>query len=383
MYRGLGRFLELGIATLLILLLVGPNVGAQGAGVVIGVGEVGPSLDPHATVIIGAQPLYRAVFDSLTVVDHKGNLSPALAVSWRAVDDTTWEFKLRSGVKFSNGETITASDVKFSFDRVLNPNNNLPVRTRVTDISAVSIVDPLTVRITTTQPFGLLPKVIVVIPIISAKYFTSVGPDEFGRKPVGTGAFVLVDFERGLFARLRARTDSWRGVPRSRELVLRVIPEAAVRVAALKSREIDVAVDFPTDNVADLKASGFKVTTGKSARMMNLPFKCNPPLNDKRVRLALNYAVDKASIVRNIFQGMATVSQGQLVSPGATGFSSKAKAYPYDPKKAQSLMKEANLSQGFTLKLAWAPGRYLNDKAVVDAIMGYLSAIGVKGVSQG
>jgi len=366
------------VAIIFLLLVSSGGTAQPRSGVVIGVAEMAATPDPFATITVGAQPVYWTVFDALTVVDPDGVLRPALASAWKPVSPTVWDFTVRAHVSFSDGSTMTANDIKASFDHVLSPQTPSPLRARINTIADVTVVDPNTVRITTRDPWALLPRAISIIPIVPAKVLSGGTPDAVARTPIGTGAFQLVDFDRESIARFRARTDSWRGVPRSSELLMRVIPDPAGRVAALKTGEIDIGVDVPSDNVAELRAVGRTIITGRPGRVMQFPLTCRSPLQDVRVRQALNYAIDKDAIAKNIFTGFADVAQGQLVTQGAMGFDPRLHAYPYDPTRAKALLAQAGYGSGLPLKVAFSPGRYENDSSVMDAVTGYWNKVGVQ-----
>jgi peptide/nickel transport system substrate-binding protein len=139
-----------------------------------------------------------------------------------------------------------------------------------------------------------------------------------------------------------------------------------------------VAIEISPDNVAELRSAGRKIVSGKSGRVMQFALMCKGPLQEKRVRQALNMALDLRTIIDSIYSGFADLSEGQLVTRGVFGFDTRVKAYPYDPDRARALLREAGYPNGFTLKMSFSPGRYLNDKILMEAAMGYWSKIGVK-----
>ncbi|MER3399508.1 MAG: hypothetical protein C4316_13455, partial [Chloroflexota bacterium] len=184
-------------------------------------------MDPHLDSTANSLPCYAQVFEKLVAADDKGNIVPVLAESWKPVSDTVWEFKLRSGVKFHNGQELTAADVKFSLERVLDPKTTSPWRGRIDRIGRVEVVDSLTVRIETSGPFSPLLQGLSVVDIIPARYFQEAGPQGFATAPVGTGPFVFKEWVRQERLVVTANGNYWRGRPALDEVVFRAIPADA------------------------------------------------------------------------------------------------------------------------------------------------------------
>lgn len=372
--------LTLALALAVVAATAAPTA-AQSGTLRIGMGVIpsnpDPAFDTHSLALF----VYNQMFDTLAVADDKGDLQPALLTSWRVLGDTlTWEFKLRDGVKFHNGEEWDAAALKFNLERYADPKVRSNWRTRTNEIARVDVVDRHTVNVVTKRPWAVLLKDLMVLGMVPPKYYAQVGLDGFSRAPVGTGPFKFKAYDKLSHLTLEAAGATWRGKPGVAEVVFRRLPEAATRVAALEAGEIDVAVDVPVEDVDRLKAKGlgFKAPTIAQPQIVILKSTVDSPLKDVRVRQAINYAVNKEAIVKNLLLGYGRVSRGQLVGPDAYGFHPELKAYPYDPERARKLLAEAGFANGFEINFDGTEGRYPKDKEVEEAIVGQLGNVGVR-----
>lgn len=370
--------------TLALLLLSGGVVLAQGAAstsrLVIGMPELGASLDPHRHLNRNSSPMFHAIFDGLTSQDAGGAVTPNLASSWEAVEPTRWRFTLRPGVTFSNGEALTAETVRYSIERVMNPDTGSILASNFPTLTGVEVVDELTVDVLTNQPDGLLPGLLsqlMIIPLSAAQHIDAEG---IITEPVGTGPYVLSQYDRGIVTVLTARADAWEDAPSVTEVRFQVIPDASVRASALRTGEIDIGTALTPDQVAELEGSAVQVADLPSGSILQLPLigHRGPPLSDKRVRQAINYAIDRGSIIEFIMGGYAQPAFGQLALEGANGFNPDVQGYTYDPERAKALLAEAGYANGFAMTIVAAEGRYTNDKQVIEAIAAYLQQVGIQ-----
>jgi peptide/nickel transport system substrate-binding protein len=309
---------------------------------VLAYGAIPTSTDPAYDTGAWAMDAYDAVFDTL-VVFRDGELKPSVAESWRAISDTEWEFKLRRDVKFQNGEPLNAAAVKFSLDRILNPANRIPWRSLIGSVTRVDAVDEYTVKVTTSAIEGTLPENLLVAYLVPPKYFLEAGRDRFAREPVGSGPFRFKETNPLTHFNISAWPESWRWGgkrPGVDEVSWRKLPEAATRVAAFQAREVDVVQGVPPEQAALLRRGGVTVVSQPIAQTLtiNLRNTWDTPLKHKKVRQALNYAIDKEAILKNILLGHGTLSQGQLVGADAFGFAPDLKTYPFDLQKAKQLL---------------------------------------------
>jgi peptide/nickel transport system substrate-binding protein len=388
--RPLGRPTRLASALVLaaVLGLAPHDAPAQQKPVVIVQSGEAATLDWHMHCDKNAHEPDRQIFDTLLRRNLKTlQLEGNLAESWRLLNDTTWQFKLRRGVKFHNGEPFDASAVKFSVERMLNPQQAAPGRTSIATIDRVEIVDPLTVNVITKTPFPLLPVRMSpghcgTVGIVPPKYVAQVGDAGFAVKPVGTGPYKLVEWVKDDRLVLEANKDYHRGAPAIDRLVFRPVPELTTRVAALLSGQADLVSDVPPDQVGKVKASGvarIEVSTlGGFIIMMKITNYLMPgPWQDVRVRKAINHAIDMDTIIKTVLEGYGQVL-GVPLEKEAFGFNPNIKWYGYDPERAKALLREAGHPNGFEMTLHVPNRRYMNDIEVVQAMAQMLAKVGIK-----
>ena len=293
------------------------------------------------------------MYDSLLHKTPKLQYEPSLATEWRAIDDTTWEFKLRKGVKFHSGDLLSAEDVKFTFERVLNPETKSPQIGNVRAVKEVKVIDEHTVQLVTDKPFPLLLERMVFFPIMPKKYFEKVGAQAFAEQaPSGTGPYKFVEWKRDQYLRLERFEEHWRGPASIKTFIIRVIPETATQVAELKTGGVDIVRSLPPDLMPDLKANpNTYVSTAPILRthFVSLDMR-HPPFDNKLVRQAANYAIDRQAIIEKLMGGLGQVVP-TVINPMAFGYDPSIEAYGYDPKKAKDLLKQAGYPDGFDITL--------------------------------
>ena len=373
---------------LAVLAWPGSDAPAQQRPVVVVQSGEAATLDWHMHCDKNAHEPDRQIFDTLLRRNLKTlQLEGNLAESWRLLNDTTWQFKLRRNVKFHNGEPFDAAAVKFSIERMLDPKQAAPGRTSIATIDRVEIVDPLTVNVITKAPFPLLPVRMSpghcgTVGIVPPKYVAQVGDAGFAIKPVGTGPFKFVEWVKDERLVLEANKDYHRGAPAIDRLVFRPIPELTTRVAALLSGQADLVSDVPPDQVAKVKASGVArtevSTLGGFVIMMKITNHLMPgPWQDVRVRKAMNHAIDMPTILKTVLEGYGDIL-GVPLEKEAFGFNPNIKWYAYDPERAKTLLREAGHPNGFELTLHVPNRRYMNDIEVVQAMAQMLGKVGIK-----
>jgi peptide/nickel transport system substrate-binding protein len=382
------RSLALALAGAIIALLFAPaQLGAQSAGGIdpnaglsVGAGDLNPVLDPQLEISANGQHYKMAVFDGLTYIDARSELQPALATLWRRVSPTVWEFKLRSGVRFSNGDPLTSKDVVFAIRRILEPETKSILAGRIATVQKAEAVDDLTVRISTAAPDPLLPRRVSSVYVTDADAFQKANPRDPRAQFAGTGPFRVVEFQKDQQLFMERVETSWRGRPNLAKIVMRAMPEVSTRVAALQSGQIDVIQNLPADQISPLRASGFNVVHALAGRTCNLMLntRYGGPLGNPLVRQALNYAIDKESIVKNILHGIGAVAQGQVVGPDGFGHDKGVGAYPYDPGKAKALLAQAGYPSGFSQRFVGSKGIFEGDLVAEQVLVGMLQEVGVK-----
>ncbi|HXH82271.1 MAG TPA: ABC transporter substrate-binding protein [Candidatus Tectomicrobia bacterium] len=335
------------------------------------------TLDPHMHFERVGILVNINMFDSLLHKNTKLEYEPSLATSWKAVNDTTWEFKLRKGVRFHNGDLLTAEDVKYSFDRVLDKTKKSPQYGNIRAIKEARIVDPDTVHLVTEKPYPLLLERVVFFPIVPKKHVEKVGDQAFGESAtVGTGPWKLVEYKRDQYIRLEAFDQHWRGKPAFRFLVFRGVPEIATQVAELKTGGVDIIRNVSADLVPELKAhSQTYVSSTPILRTHYVALDMrHPPFDKKLVRQAANYAIDREAIVQKMMAGLGRVVP-TVVHPAAFGHDPSVTPYPYDPKKARELLAQAGHPNGVEITLHSA---FVEFRPVFEAICQMLTEVGIK-----
>lgn len=318
--------------------------------------------------------------DPLIRRDSQGKLVPGLSESWRLVDDTTWEFKLRKGVKFHNGEPFNAAAVKFAFERILDPKQNYGLKVRLGSLNGVQVVDEYTVRLTTASPFPLLPfGMFQILMGPPPGYFKQVGEEGIIQRPVGTGAWRVVEFQPNKHLILEANPDFWDGRPKMDRAVIRHIPESSTRLAALKAGEVVLVDAVPIDLVPSITRGDFKVVSGKIPGGVVLTFNLldEGPVKDRRVRQAIDYAIDREAIFKNVLKGYGAILDGQIPSKGTVGYNPRLKATPYDPKEAKKLLEEAGYGSGLSITLNGPSGTFPGDSEILLLVSAQLRKVGI------
>src|SRR5713101_2520526 len=383
---------------------------ASGQELKVGLSAEPSAMDPHFHNLTPNNSLLRHIFDRLTQQDENQAVGPGLALSWRNVDDTTWEFKLRPGVKFTDGSELTANDVIYSFcraPRIESSPSSFAIYSRA--VTGMTAPDPLTLMVTTSGPYPLLPSEASTIFVLSAKA-NGAGPVTFDRQEckgvgtfpkteafnagtaaIGTGPYKLVRFTKGDRIVLERNDGYWGEKPAWQRVVFRPITSAGPRVAALLAGDVDLIENVPIQDLARIRANpDFKVVQGLSARVVYLHFDYvdepvpgvadtggKNPYRDKRVREAISKAVDRDAIVARIMGGVA-VPAGELLPPVLFGANQDMKVPKVDAEAAKKLLAEAGYPNGFSLVLATPNDRYVNDAMIAQAVAQMLTRAGLK-----
>lgn len=337
------------------------------------------SLDPQATTVSASENAGVPIVERFVKYDYEVNDNvPVLAAEWSSIDDLTWEVKLREGVTFTNGEPLNAEAAKFSIERIMTMTH-VTGQELAREGLAVEIVDDLTIRLTTKEPYPFLIYELGRVSIVPPKYVTEVGDAEYGLKPIGTGPFILEEWVRGDHVTLVRNDEYWGEPAKLDKVVFRAIPEASSRTAALQTGEVDIITLVSISDLATLEENeALQVLGAMSNRSVFVRTDtADPRLADKRVRQAFNYAVDKELLIEALLAGYGEVLDAQPVGSHILGYNENVAAYPYDPDKAQALLEEAGFDFDTPLVLYTPTGRYAADKEISEAIAGMLSEVGV------
>jgi peptide/nickel transport system substrate-binding protein len=374
------RGMKLFVFLLPVFLLFGGMAFAAPKDTVVIAQGVDPStLDPQDHYETPAFNVLLNVYETLFLRDDEMKLQPMLATYSKLINDTTWEFGLRKGIKFHNGEEFNAAAVKYSLERIADPKNKLKQTTLQGIITKVDMLDDYTVRVITSKPYPYLDSQLGHIGAIMAPKHTQEKGKGISSSPVGTGPYKFVRWVKDDQLSLEANEKYWRGAPKIKKIIFRPIPEATTRVAGLQTQELDVIVNIPPhlSRLMDWKGRS-AVAKVPSSRVifMGIDTTKGGAVANKKVRQAISHAIDLDTIIKKVLEGNA-IKQGVPFTKYHFGYDPNIKPNSYDPEKAKKLMAEAGYPKGFDLTLNSPNGRYLNDKEVAEAVVGYLRKAGI------
>ena len=347
------------------------------AKVVVGLNSDVRNFDPVNTLDTTTDRVITHIYEYLFVRDHEMKIIPLLAESGRPVDDLSWEVKLRKNVAFSDGEPFTAETVKANIEYIVKKENNSARRVRIDLVKSVTVVDEHTVRIATEKPFPTLLEGLTEIYMASTKAIKA-GPKILTDKPIGTGPYKLQEWRREQSVTLVRNDAYWGPKPQIATIEFRIIPEVMARVSALLAGEIHLTPDVPPQSMDQVAKSGTtEIRSVAGRRVIFLAFNAVAPgpLQDVRVRQAINLAVDVDKIIRTVMEGNAKRMVGPL-SVISRHLDPKLKPYPLDLAKAKALLQAAGYA-GAPITLHTPNGRYLKDKEAAQAIADQLTQAGI------
>ncbi len=375
------------LSTLLILsalLTLGAIAVAQGGTsqtVTIALTDDPPSGDPHKTRGSNGGHLLFNLYDGLVALSgDMTEVTPALATSWERIDDQTWSFTLREGVQFHNGEPFNAETVRYSIERILDPDA-VRFNTDYKQIGDVDIIDDYHVVIHTLTPDPNFLAKITSLHMVPQVYTASVSEEEFSANPVGTGPYRFVEWKLGQSLVLEANDDYWDGRPTVDRLVFRPIPEASTRLAELQAGTVDIIVGLNYDalplveSAPDLRA---EANTGRRTVFMHMDLLNGAvPLQDPRVRQAMSYAIDRQLLIDAVLNGYGT-PLATIFRPDMAGYTPDFKPYPYDPERAKELLAEAGYPDGFDIRFMTSDGIVNKGVEVAEALGAMLGDVGIR-----
>ncbi len=351
----------------------GTAAPVKGAAITIALGSEPTSLDPYIVDDGAERAINDNIYETLLSRDAGGTLQPGLATALPTqVDDTTWQFKLRDGVKFHDGSAFNADSVIASINRIVKL-----VADSATDndgfykpITGAVKIDDLTVNITTAGPDGVLPARMYWLKMIPTSAETTA---DLSDSLVGTGPYKFVSRTVGSDIKIAVNPEYWGDAPSITDVTYEFVAEGGTRLAGLKSGKYDLITNLPPQDV------------DQAPKSANVQGQEHPVLildtdegitADPNVRLALNMAVDKQAIIDQVYGGFAVADASQILSPSVLGFNADLSAVADDAAKAQQMITDAGLS-GKTIQLVGEAGRWLNDRELLEAIAGYWKAAGL------
>jgi len=336
-----------------------------------------PSTAPPQITPFG---MLYALHDALVRPYPGHKMGPSLAESWKeSPDGKSYEFKLRSGLKFHNGDPLTTEDVKFSFERYRGAG----AKVLQDHVQQVEIVSPLVVRFHLKEPwpdfmtfYGTTATAAGIV--VPKKYFTQVGDDGFKKQPIGAGPYKFVSHKPGIEVVLEANTGYWRRVPNVKTLVMKSVPEATTRAVMLKSGESDISYVLDGPEAEDIKRDPrMQVIASKHASIFWIEFaeQWDPksPWHDKRMRLALNHAINRKAL--NDAACLGLCPPAGVVVPRVMDFALQVEPAAYDPQKVKQLLAEAGYPNGLDAgDFSAIPGF----PTVAEGLLNYLNAAGIR-----
>ncbi len=355
------------------------------------------SIDPHYHNVGPNNTIAAHIFDRLIDQDEQQRLVPGLATSWTAIDDTTWEFKLRPGVTFHDGSPFGAADVVATFKRVpWVPNSPSSFSAPVRSISEVVVVDDLTLRFKTPKPAPLLPNDIAIVNITSRKAVEAPTADfNSGGAAIGTGPYKFTSFQPGDRVVLARNDAYWGSKPHWKDVTVRVMPNNATRTAALLAGDVQIIDAVPSVDLAAIKKSpnltmasitsnrliylhldSFRDETPMITDKAGQPLKANP-LKDPKFRAALSHAINRKAIVERIFEGEA-IAAGGFLPEGFFGTSAKFQPDANDVELSKKLLAEAGFPNGLAMTIHGPSDRYPNADKVIQAIGPMFTRAGIE-----
>ena len=289
-----------------------------------------------------------AFFDSLTYNDQAGNTNPGLVTSWENTAPDTWILKVRPGVKFHNGKPVTAEAIAFNIRYLMTDEGRVKSAARqVKFLASATAIDDNTVEVKTKKPNPIFYSQAAIIRIVEPTAYSE-GIETFSRNPVGTGAFRVTNWAPDRIEAV-AFDNGWRK-PKVDALTIIELPEVASRIQALLSGQVDMALDVGPEAIETIENAGGQVIVSPTHNIMTLMINSvrEGPLQDVRIRQAMNYGVNKQVFIDTVLRGLVRAA-GQPLKMGDVGYNPNVKPYPYDPEKAKQLLAEAGYPNGIKL----------------------------------
>lgn len=322
------------------------------------------------------------LFETLTYADQNAQLKPMLATKWETVDATTWRFSLRPDAKFQDGSALTSKDVEYTWNRAVRPDLKAHVPGNMATVDTIRADGPQSVIVKTKSPDPVLPRRFFFLAILPQAAIERLGEQAFFTNPIGSGPFKFKEFVPDNSLTLTAWTEHPYRKPKVAELTVRLIPEASARVTGLRTGDLDAAMTVPLDAANTLKNEGYLSAPNNLPTYILILDSWGSdgtdagPVGKREVRLALNYAIDRETIAKTIWQGIAKPAKG-ILSEGVFGYDTSIPGYTYDPAKARQYLAQAGYPNGFKVTLEFQAGS-AESQATLLAIQAQLKDVGIE-----
>jgi peptide/nickel transport system substrate-binding protein len=366
------HLLTLLLAIAILVAACGGPAGTATSKITVVIGEDPSTLDPQARDDGNERAVTDNIHETLLTRDQNMAIVPLLATEYKQLDAVTWQFKLRSGVAFHNGEPFNADAAVYSIKRVIDPDYNSEQLSFFATIADAVKVDDMTVNVVTSGPDPILPARMYWLKMVEPKHAQG-NAEQFATNPVGTGPYKFVRWNRGVEVVIEINPKYWGPKPTIQTVHLRPIQEESTRLAALKAGEVDLVQNLLPEQIDEAPVSVH--TAGLEFPVILLNNKSGL-LQDAKIREAMNYAVDKEAIIKSIYGGYAVLSNSQLLTPGHFGYNPNVGPFAHDPAKARQLLAESSYA-GQEIVIESEAGRWLKDKELVEVVAGQLNAVGL------
>ena len=358
------------------LLLSGGSALAQGKDTLnVDLPQQPATLDPHLQWNTDSYTVYRNIFDNLVTRNAQGDIVPQVATAWTYLTPTEIEFTIRDDITFHDGAKLTAEDVAYSVNRIIDPDLKSPQLSQFNTIDKAEVTAPDKVKITTKTPYPVLLAQLVKLSIVPQAVVEQVGDEAFNLEPVGSGPYKFVEWQKGVRVTLEAADGYWRGEPPFRTVNFNAVPDTATRIADLRTGRADIVRNLNPDDATALQAeSNVKILATPTERVGYMFINALAgPTEDVRVRRAIAHSIDRQLLVEALLAGYAT-SVDIVLTPASFGYVSDIEGYPYDITRAQALVKEAG-AEGAELTFLTSPAY---DERVVQALQQMIQESGLR-----
>ncbi len=366
----------------LILTTFTSGLAAAKDSINVAVGSPPQTMNPHGSDSDANLGIMANIFEGLLYRDIEGHLVPGLATSYERLDDLTWRFTLRQGVKFHNGNDFTWEDVKYTFNRLKEPYPVSEFLAFGGSIESVEMVDgdPWTIDVKTRISVPYFADNLHQVFIMDKESTESRSIGDIGQNPIGTGPYKFAEWVKGSYLKLTANEDYWGEVPPIKNAEITPITEPSTRLAAIVSGQVDILQDVPVelfDTVAGHEDVEVVTIPARRAIYLGLGNKKGSPTSDIRVRKAMYMAIDEEEIIEKVMFGHAFPA-AQIPDEPTVGYDSSIRRFPYDPERAKVLLAEAGYADGFKITLTGPNDRYVRDAQICEAVAKQLSKVGIE-----
>lgn len=332
------------------------------------------SLDPHMQWNPDSYYVYRNIFDNVVTRDNDGEIVPQIATEWEYVADNELVLTIRDDVTFHDGEALTAEDVAYSVNRIIDPEFGSPQLGQFNQIESAEVMDGNKVKLTTKGPYPALLAQLVKLSVVPEHVVEEVGKDVFNTSPVGSGPYTFDDWNRGVSVTLSKNETYWGDMGPFDNAIFRAVPDAATRIANLSAGTADLVVGLDSDGAMQLAGNdAVKTLSAPTERVAYLGLNLDKaPFNDPDLRRAASLAIDSAGIAEGLL-GAGEVPVSQLSSPAHFGYAEGIAPFDYNPEEASEIVAGKADVAATPAVFATAP---VFDQRVVQALQQMLNDVG-------